>query len=208
MKGRHNPIVAREGLPFLLAAAICFGAVVQFGNPVYSVVPLFLLAWFLLVFRDPLRAIPAVPLGVVSPVDGTVVEVSLTDSGALNREAHKIFIRVDSLGTYTARCPVEGKIMDFRVAVPESAALGKVSGLWVQTDESEDVVLQFHGHRFGFAPLAFLGYGERVGQGQRCAYLRLSRLAEVQLPINGRVLVTEGQKVSAGVDMLAKLPHA
>ncbi|MDH3990655.1 MAG: hypothetical protein OEV34_16095, partial [Gammaproteobacteria bacterium] len=164
--------------------------------------------WFLLVFRDPLRAIPAVPLGVVSPVDGTVVEVSLTDSGALNSEAHKISIRVDSLGTYTARCPVEGKIMDFRVAVPESAALGNVSGLWVQTDESEDVVLQFHGHRFGFAPLAFLGYGERVGQGQRCAYLRLSRLAEVQLPINGRVLVTEGQKVSAGVDMLAKLPHA
>jgi len=208
LKGRHNPIVAREGLPFLLAAAICFGAVVQFGNPVYSVVPLFLLAWFLLVFRDPLRAIPAVPLGVVSPVDGTVVEVSLTDSGALNREAHKIFIRVDSLGTYTARCPVEGKIMDFRGAVPESAALGKISGLWVQTDEAEDVVLQFHGHRFGFAPLAFLGYGERVGQGQRCAYLRLSRLAEVQLPINGRVLVTEGQKVSAGVDMLAKLPHA
>ena len=157
MKGRHNPIVAREGLPFLFAAAICFGAVVQFGNPVYSVVPLFFLAWFLLVFRDPLRAIPAVPLGVVSPVDGTVVEVSLTDSGALNSEAHKIFIRVDSLGTYTARCPVEGKIMDFRAAVPESAALGKVSGLWVQTDESEDVVLQFHGHRFGFAPLAFLG---------------------------------------------------
>jgi len=208
LKGRHNPIVAREGIPFLLAAAICFGAIVQFGNPVYSVVPLFLLAWLLLVFRDPLRAVPAVPLGVVSPVDGTVVEVSLTDSGALNSEAHKIFIRVDSLGTYTARCPVEGKIMDFRVAVPESAALGNVSGLWVQTDESENVVLQFHGHRFGFAPLAFLGYGERVGQGQRCAYLRLSRLAEVQLPINGRVLVTEGQKVSAGVDMLAKLPHA
>ena len=68
-------------------------------------------------------------------------------------------------------------------------------------------MLQFHGHRFGFAPLAFLGYGERVGQGQRCAYLRLTRLAEVQLPINGRVLVTEGQKVSAGVDVLAKLPH-
>ena len=93
------------------------------------------------------------------------------------------------------------------VAAPESASLGTVSGLWVQTDESEDVVLQFHGHRFGFAPLAFLGYGERVGQGQRCAYLRLTRLAEVQLPINGRVLVIEGQKVSAGVDMLAKLPH-
>jgi phosphatidylserine decarboxylase len=77
----------------------------------------------------------------------------------------------------------------------------------VRTDEGDDVVLQFHGHRLGLAPLAFLGYGERVGQGQRCAYLRLTRLAEVQLPINGRILVQKGQKVSAGVDVLAKLPH-
>jgi phosphatidylserine decarboxylase len=136
-----------------------------------------------------------------------VVEVELTNKGALEGEAHRISIRVNSLGTYTARCPVEGKIMDFRGAVPNSAAIGSVSGLWVQTDEAADVILQFRGHRFGFAPLAFLGYGERVGQGQRCAYLRLTRLAEVQLPVNARVLVTKGQKVTAGVDVLARLPH-
>ncbi|MCH7854633.1 MAG: phosphatidylserine decarboxylase, partial [Proteobacteria bacterium] len=44
-------------------------------------------------------------------------------------------------------------------------------------------------------------------QGQRCAYLRLTRLAEVELPLAARILVTEGQRVSAGSDMLAKLPH-
>ena len=97
--------------------------------------------------------------------------------------------------------------MDFRGADPEAAALGHANGLWVRTDADQDVVLQVHGHRFGCAPRAFLGYGERVGQGQRCAYLRLTRLAEVQLPINGRVLVEKGQKVSAGLDVLAKLPH-
>ena len=97
--------------------------------------------------------------------------------------------------------------MDFRGAIPDSAAATARSGLWVSTDEQDDVVLLFHGHRLGLAPLAFLRFGERVGQGQRCAYLRLTRLAEVQLPINGRVLVSKGQKVSAGVDLLAKLPH-
>ncbi|MDH5345797.1 MAG: hypothetical protein OEW59_08550, partial [Gammaproteobacteria bacterium] len=103
--------------------------------------------------------------------------------------------------------PAEGKIMDFHAAVPRIAATGIASGLWVRTDEGDDVVLQFHGHRFGLAPLAFLGYGERVAQGQRCAYLRLTRVAEVQLPINSRVLVRAGQKVAAGADLLAKLPH-
>lgn len=80
------------------------------------------------------------------------------------------------------------------------------SGLWVQTDEGDDVVLQFQRHRFGLAPRAFLRFGERVGQGQRCAYLRLTRVAEVQFPIHGRALVERGQRVIAGCDVLAKLP--
>ena len=207
MRDRGNPFVAREGFPFMVATVVAIFATWQFVEAVYALVPFALLVWLFLVFRDPLRAVPAVPLGVLSPVDGTVIEVGLTDNGALNGEAHRILIRVNLLGTYTARCPSEGKIMDFRAAVPESAAVGHASGFWVRTDEDDDVVLQFHGHRFGLAPLAFLGYGERVGQGQRCAYLRLTRQAEVQLPINSRVHVTAGQKIAAGVDLLAKLPH-
>ena len=207
MNNRRNPFVAREGIPFLALVVVAIMAAWQLDKIVYSVPLLMLFGWLILVFRDPIRAVPAAPLGVVSPVDGVVIETSLTDSGALEGEAHRIVIRVNSLGTYTARCPAEGKIMDFSVAVPDSAAIGSASGLWVQTDEGNDVILQFRGHRFGLAPAAFLGYGERVGQGQRCAYLRLTRFAEVQLPINSRVQVEVGQKVAAGVDVLAKLPH-
>jgi phosphatidylserine decarboxylase len=207
LNNRRNPFVAREGIPFLALVVVAIMAAWQLDKIVYSVPLLMLFGWLILVFRDPIRAVPAAPLGVVSPVDGVVIETSLTDSGALEGEAHRIVIRVNSLGTYTARCPAEGKIMDLSVAVPDSAAIGSASGLWVQTDEGNDVILQFRGHRFGLAPAAFLGYGERVGQGQRCAYLRLTRFAEVQLPINSRVQVEVGQKVAAGVDVLAKLPH-
>ncbi|MDH4073075.1 MAG: hypothetical protein OEV41_08225 [Gammaproteobacteria bacterium] len=204
---RRNPVVAREGLPFLFATVIAAGVVWRFIDPWYTIPCGIILMWQFFIFRDPLRDVPAAPLGVVCPVDGIVSVVELTDESALNGEAHRIVIRVDSFGTYTARCPAEGKIMDFHAAVPRIAATGIASGLWVRTDEGDDVVLQFHGHRFGLAPLAFLGYGERVAQGQRCAYLRLTRVAEVQLPINSRVLVRAGQKVAAGADLLAKLPH-
>ncbi|HEX9851867.1 MAG TPA: phosphatidylserine decarboxylase, partial [Woeseiaceae bacterium] len=62
-------------------------------------------------------------------------------------------------------------------------------------------------YRFGLLPRAFSRYGERVGQGQRCAYLRLTRFAEVHLPVNSRIQVTAGQRVSAGTDILGTLPH-
>jgi phosphatidylserine decarboxylase len=208
LKGRRNPFIAREGIPFLITALLGVGLAIKFSGIEMAILPALLFAYFILLFRDPRRNVPAIPLGVVSPVDGTVVDVGLTDKGVLNGEAHKIIIRVNSFGTYTARCPVEGKIMDFRGVQPHQPVPGGARGLWLRTDENDDVLLQFHGHRFGLAPRAILRYGERVGQGQRCAYLRLTRFAEVQLPVNGRVLVAAGQRVTAGSDVLARLPHA
>ena len=83
----------------------------------------------------------------------------------------------------------------------------ETNALWVQTDEGDDVVLQFVGHRFGLAPRSFVRFGERVGQGQRCAYLRLTRLAEIHLPITSKVQVSVGQLLIAGTDLIGKVPH-
>jgi phosphatidylserine decarboxylase len=207
LKGRRNPYVAREGLPFLAATLASSIIAWHFGGVVWAALPAALLVYLFFVFRDPRRAIPAAPLGVFSPVDGVVVEIGVCASSIDNSEAHKIVVRIDSLGTYTARSPIEGKIMDFSGALVKNEQNIVARGLWVRTDEGDDVVLRFHGYRFGLAPRAILRYGERVGQGQRFAYLRLTRYAEVQLPINGRVLVTAGQRVSAGSDVIAKLPH-
>ena len=206
MQGQRNPFVAREGIVLLLLVALAGGITWHYLGLAYALIPALVFAWLFLIFRDPRRSVAAVPLGIVSPVDGTVTDVELTDSSLLGGEAHRVVIRVDSLGTYTARCPVEGKIMDFRGNGNSESVRRFSSGLWVQTDEGEDVVLQFNGHRLGLPPVAFMRYGERVGQGQRCAYLRLTRQAEIQFPINGRVLVEPGQRITAGADLLGKLP--
>jgi len=206
MKGKRNPLVAREGIAWLLLVAALFVLLAEFADPVWLVIPAVLFAWLFAIFRDPRRSIPAVPLGLVSPVDGVITEVGLTDHSMLGGEAHRIVIEIDSLGSYTARSPAEGKIMDFRGDSDRESVRKLSSGLWIQTDEGDDVVLQFKGHRFGLAPLAILHFGERIGQGQRCAYLRLTRFAELQFPIHGRMLVEPGQRVLAGCDVLGKLP--
>jgi phosphatidylserine decarboxylase len=151
--------------------------------------------------------VPAAPLGVVSPVDGQVIEVDVADKGVLQGEAHRIRIRIDALGTYTARAPIEGKILDLRSVNDERVAEYQTNALWLQTDEGDDVVLQFSGYRLGLAPRSFVRFGERVGQGQRCAYLRLARYAELHLPIESKVLVQPGQMLTAGSDLIGKVPH-
>ncbi len=178
----------------------------RYLHPAVGVLPLILFAVLWLVFRDPRRTIPAAPLGVVSPVDGRIIAVDVVDRGVVQGEAHRIFIRIDFLGTYTARSPVEGIIRDLNALASAKVVDYRTNALWVQTDEKDDVVLQFQDYRFGFPPAALVRYGERIGQGQRCAYLRLARTAEVHLPITSRVLVEVGQRVTAGVDIIGRLP--
>ena len=207
MQGRRNPLVAREGLPFLALAGIACVLAWHYLAIAFAVAAALLFLLLILIFRDPRRNIPASPLGVVSPVDGRVINVDLVDKGVLQGEAHRILIRINSFGTYTARAPIEGKIMDLNAVSGGKVVDYATNALWIQTDEGDDVVLQFHGYRFGLAPKSFTRFGERVGQGQRCAYLRLTRLAELHLPIESKVLVKTGQLVVAGTDLIGKVPH-
>jgi len=175
-----------------LAATILL---VLYSNPWLALLPGTLIVFLYLIFRDPHRLVPSIALGVFSPVDGKVVAVEKIAQGETGEAALSVVISVDSFGTYTARSPVEGSIKD----------LGK-KALWLQTDESEDVVVKFSGFRLGLAPRAFAKFGERLGQGQRCAYLRLTQTVEIQLPVNGKVLVEAGQTVMAGTDVIGKVP--
>ncbi len=159
-----------------------------------------------LVFRDPEREIPSSPLAIVAPVDGIVTDVSPTDRAHLDREAIRVEIKMNRLGAYAARSPTEGKVLSLKDQLsPGSRLLGE-GGLWVRTHEDDDVVLMFRGPKFA-RPVAFIRYGERIGQGQRCAFTRLATHAEVYLPINSRIEIAAGDRVKAGSDIIATLVH-
>tara|TARA_R110002096_G_scaffold65006_4_gene158285 strand:- start:13609 stop:14205 length:597 start_codon:yes stop_codon:yes gene_type:complete len=191
LRGRRNPFVAHEGLlPLILLLAIA-ALLFRYSEPLHALAPLVVFTLLLFIFRDPHREVSSVALGVFSPVDGKVLEVDSLETGDTGEPVLRVVLAINSLGTYTARSPVEGSIKD----------LGS-NALWLQTDEGVDVTLKFRNYRLGLAPHAFARYGERLGQGQRCAYLRLAGIAEVQWPVNGKVAVEVGQVVKAGTDLL------
>lgn len=187
---------------------VALGALLfRYVGPWPAAVAGILFVFMYLLFRDPLREVPSVALGVVSPADGEVVLVETTDKCVVQGDAHRIRIRVNSLGTYTARSPIEGKVMDLHSREEGVGPDCPTNALWVRNDEGDDVVLQFDGYRFGLAPRSFIRFGERIGQGHRCAYLRLAQYADVYFPINGKVLVEPGQQVTAGTDLIGMVPH-
>lgn len=207
MTSRRFPLVAREGWPFILTVLLVAIAATRLGGVALLLPALLLLAVLVVLFRDPPRDIPSRPLAIVSPVDGRILVVEPTDRGALQREAIRILMNVNHIGAYTMRSPVEGKVLNLRDNLSDGSRLTGMSGLWVRTDEGDDVVVMLQGPKRIGSPRAFIGYGERLGQGQRCAFIRLARRVEIFIPLNSRVSVEVGQRVRAGSDVLGLLVH-
>ncbi|MGH8495015.1 MAG: phosphatidylserine decarboxylase [Gammaproteobacteria bacterium] len=207
MPGRHAPLIAREGIPFILTAVAATIAGWHFFGWAGICAGAALLLFLILIFRDPYRDVPSVALGVVSPVDGRVAGIEKVAQGVLEREALRITIIINNFGAYTVRSPVEGKVLSLQENEAVRARLGNTSGLWVQTDENDDVVLLFRGPPFIGRPAGFVRYGERIGQGQRCAFVRLARHADLYLPATSRVEVAAGDMVKSGSSLLATLIH-
>ena len=203
---RQFPLIAREGWPFIVIVLLLFVISFRLGGLILVVPCLALLGLLILLFRDPHRNVPSKPLAVVSPADGKILSIEPTDKGALQRESMRIVVKINPFGAYTSRSPVEGKVLNLMDNVAEGSRLLGIGGLWVRTDEKDDVVVLIKGPRWA-GPRSFVGYGERLGQGQRFAFNRFARHIEVFVPANSRLAVKSGQWVRAGSDILATLVH-
>lgn len=223
MLAYHYPLIAREGWVWIALSIIAAGiAYVNVG--VFSA-PLWILAFFLIfLFRDPHRKIPAFPLGIVCPVDGKVVVIEEVHDAYMDRSAMCISVKMGFTSVYSAHNPMEGKIMEQWLETPRKIApITKVTTIvnnsepanyvvtyaqWVQSDEKDDVVLVIEANTFLPRPQCYAQSGERIGQGQRCAFLRFGTHVDVLMPISTRIDVNVGDKVLAGEDVIATLVRA
>jgi len=197
--------VVREAWPVLIFVGLLAYLLYRYVGPLWAVpfVLLDIVLYFL--YRDPWRDVPSEPLGAVSPVDGEVIAVEKDNNKFLAGNWITITIRVSRMGAYTVRSPIEGSIR----GVGEHASANKQKrprGMWLRSEEEHDVMLMFPGRYPGLAPKSFVRYGERVGQGERFAYLRLAPRAEVILPGTASLRIGKGDRVLAGETIIADLP--
>lgn len=200
------PIIQRGAWIYMVLLAMGGIVAYQLGGWQVSVslwAALVLLAYL---FRDPERDIPSVPLAVLSPADGHVVSVGQCHDPYLDRPAVCIGITTSLLGAYTTRSPVEGKVEAWQVGGTQQVAEGYY-GLWLRTDEDDDVVVMLKPGSVLGAPRCYVHSGERIGQGKRCGFMRFGGRVDVYLPEGSRAAVVEGDDVHAGSAVLATLVH-
>ncbi|MGR8949579.1 MAG: phosphatidylserine decarboxylase [Gammaproteobacteria bacterium] len=206
MNTKQFPLIAREGWGRLGLIAVV-GLVLHFGIEPIAGIPAWLFLLFTVYqFRDPSRSPPSLPLAVVSPIHGTVTHISAKTDPWLKRDAIAVRIVGGLLDIRSVYSPTEGKIVDqWRVNGSESHSAAVA--YWIKTDEDDDVVVEIQPSGW-HGPMSFRYHpGERVGQGRRVGFVHNGCIAQVYLPANTLVEVSERQNVVAAVDVLGKFVH-
>jgi phosphatidylserine decarboxylase len=198
------PFIAREGVVLLLAAILAAVVVLNFSGWQTSLPFWGLSLLILVIFRDPERDIPSQPMAVVSPADGRVSSVTTTRDPYLDRESIRVTLQMNPYGVFTTRSPVEGKVLQ-PPHTPEGVRMPH--GVWLQTDEGDDVVMVMMRGRLHTAPRCYIRIGERIGQGKRCGFVHLGGQVDVYLPERSRLAVDVGDWVRSGSDIIATLVH-
>jgi phosphatidylserine decarboxylase len=208
-----HPIIAREGWPFLaVSVALAVAAGVLAGW--WWSVPVWIWALFVLqFFRDPARAVPGDRRTVVAPADGRIVAVEKADDPYLKRASTKVSVFMNVFNVHSNRSPLDGEVREtwYSRGAFVNAALDKASienernALWLRADAGPDVVCVQIAGLIARRILCYVKAGDRLKRGDRFGFIRFGSRVDLYLPLEARVRVELGQKVSAGSTIVAEL---
>jgi len=212
-----HPLIAREGWNFLaIAVVISLGAGFLWGwawSLPFWIATLFILQFF----RDPARQIPEDTGAVLAPADGRIVAVEKSRDPWLERDALKISVFMNVFNVHSNRSPVDGIVKKrwYHAGAFVNAALDKAStqnernALWLRTPAGEDVTCVQIAGLIARRILCYVNEGAELARGQRYGFIRFGSRVDVYLPPDSEVRASLGEKVTAGMSIIARLvPHA
>ncbi|MBS0484170.1 MAG: phosphatidylserine decarboxylase [Proteobacteria bacterium] len=207
-----HPIIAREGwLHIAIAFTAAIGAT-EFLGWLWAI-PFWVIALFVLqFFRDPPREVPADRNAILAPADGRIVAVEKTQDPYLDREALKISVFMNVFNVHSNRSPVDGEVRNkwyfpgkfINADLPKASLENERNALWIKTDQGADVTCVQVAGLIAKRILCHVSPGDHLARGQRFGFIRFGSRVDVYLPLNTKVNVNIGDKVSATLTVLAE----
>jgi phosphatidylserine decarboxylase len=218
-------LIAREGYPFIAGALILaialYGlssvlpsSLVTAARAVAVVSLLFALfcTWF---FRDPERTASAGSSSLLSPADGTVIDIrEVQEPLYLKTTVKRVSIFMSVFSVHVNRAPMEG-ILDFVhyhpgkfiSAFKEKASLDNESmfiGIMDQTS-SRAIAVKLIAGLIARRIVLYKKAPDEVRRGERIGMIRFGSRAEIYCPLSTEITVKKGDAVTAGVTVVGIL---
>jgi len=216
----QHPLIAREGWVHLgVVTLICLAASMAFG---WWALPLWLL-WLFVVqfFRDPTPVIPTTLDDgsqnadelVISPANGRIVALVETEDPYQQKSCLLVSVFMNVFSIHSNRSPVSGTVRQrsyfagkfLNAALEKSSSENERNALIIETNSGIRVTTVQIAGLVARRILCYINEGDSVTAGERYGFIRFGSRVDVYLPLDAKVRVSLGDKVSSGSSVLATI---
>ena len=194
-------MILREGMKWTIPPAILSVIFLLMAVQNSKVLPVFLIfaaitAIITLFFRDPERRIGD---GVVSPADGTVLQIIKRDG------YHEVHIFLNIYNVHVVRSPIEGTVVgveDMSGGHKPAFARGAEKNRKVRVmikEQGHEWVVELVGGLLARKPISWVRVGDRVLKGERIGMITFGSRVILRIPeARAKILAKPNEKVVGG----------
>lgn len=204
----------KEIIVSLVLCAV-LGALLGMVDYYLIIIPTVIFGFVLYFFRDPERQIPEGHNLVVSPADGTVIDITdVKEDGFIKEDCVKIAIFLSVFNVHINRAPLEGKVewTDYRkgkflvASVPEASSENESNAIGMVAGSVRMLVRQVSGI-LARRIVCAVKPGDAVRKGQRIGMIKFGSRTELFIPKKNveSVVVKVKDKVKGAKTIMAKV---
>lgn len=203
------------GWPFIGLGLGVAALVAALAGSAWGIAALVLPAFFVFFFRDPERDVQAAPDDVVSPADGRVMVAGEATGRFATGGWQQITIFLSPMDVHVNRMPVSGRVTSVKYQPgkflpayrPDAGDLNEHTEVTLEHGGKTIIVRQIVGV-LARRIVCRVRQGDMVEAGARFGVMKFGSRMDVFLPQGSAIQVKVGDRVQAGVTIIATLPPA
>jgi len=203
--------IAKEGIPFLILAALLTIFLGWMGWKVLTFFGILFTLFIAFFFRNPKRKIPSLQNVILSPADGRIIHVGECEENRfLKEKALKVSIFMSLFDVHINRAPASGRVLErsyhpgrFLMAnVEKSSLLNEQNAFTLETEDRFKILLI---QIAGFVARRIVCYakaGDTLKSGEIFGMIRFGSRIDLYLPMEVKPIVRLGQHVKGGESII------
>jgi phosphatidylserine decarboxylase len=201
-------LLAREGFPFVFIGFFLTFLIFLLGFKYLSILAGVISLFIIFFFRDPKRNNEAPLNAVLTPADGTILDIKHLEDGnnPLGEPSIKVSIFMSIFNVHVNRMPIGGTVEKityqpgrfFSANLDKASQYNENNRITLRTSDSRRIVVIQIAGLIARRIACWINEKEQVVAGQRFGLIRFGSRLEVFLPVKSKITAQPHQRVKAG----------
>lgn len=199
--------IVKEGYPFIFIALVIATLLILIGFVKIGVIAIVVALFFTYFFRDPHIVITQGEGLILSPCNGTVLEIKENDNG---QSVIRVFLSV--FDVHLQRTPISGTVKNvehkpgkfLKAHDPQAHIVNEQNIITIENENGTYIVKQIAGI-LARRCVSWVKTGDVLKVGDKIGVIKFSSQVDLHMPAGYKINVKKGDKVISGITVFASI---